>query len=95
MNKTTITRYIVTEGCDEWEEVLGIMHGPKLPSEGILTWTEGTRASFLTRKLAREAIQRTEHFRKAFSLKDLPEKAYCRVVPVRVEIEDHNTKEAE
>jgi hypothetical protein len=37
---------------------------------------------FPIRKAANAAIQRTEHYRLAFSRTDLPEKQLCKVAPV-------------
>ena len=55
------------------------------PPGGILDW--GTPAAiFPDRQSAREAINRTEHYRLAFGLVpgaagSLPEKQFCKVIP--------------
>jgi hypothetical protein len=73
--------FIVLEACDQYEQVLALDVSKGMPEGGILTWSSGRlpRVFFPTRKAAREAIRRTEHYRLAFGRTDLPEKANCRV----------------
>lgn len=76
--------YIVLEQADEFEQVLGLDVSTGMPPGGILTWADdrAMRVFFPTRQEARAAIERTEHYRKAFGRTDLPSKAYCRIEPI-------------
>jgi hypothetical protein len=73
--------FIVVEACEDYEQVLGLDVGKDKPPGGILTWStsKAIRAIFTSRQAARQAIERTEHYRKAFGLTDLPEKKFCRI----------------
>lgn len=74
--------YIVVEACEDYEQVLGLKKFAGSPPGGILDWTSGTRCMFESRQLAKEAIDRTEHYRLAFGLTGaagLPEKKLCRI----------------
>jgi hypothetical protein len=75
--------FIVMEASADYEQVLALDISKGMPEGGILTWAERGigrgRVFFPTRKAAREAIKRTEHYRLAFGRTDLPEKQYCRV----------------
>lgn len=73
--------FIVLESCEHYQQVLALDTSKGLPDGGILTWADRrlSRVFFGTRKAAREAIKRTEHYRLAFGRPDLPEKANCRV----------------
>lgn len=73
--------YFVTEQTEDFEQVLGLDCGPHLPVGGILKWTSGPRALFPSRQSARKAINRTEHYRLAFS-ENCPERKHCRIDPV-------------
>lgn len=73
--------FIVLEACDDYEQVLGLDVGKDKPPGGILTWStpKAMRALFPSRSAARAAITRTDHYAKAFSLTDLPDKKFCRI----------------
>lgn len=77
--------YIVMESCDDYEQGLRLSLGPALPKGGILNWldrnTNQPVAVFETRASARAAIERTEHYRKAFDSSH-PERKNCRITPV-------------
>lgn len=79
-------RYMVFESCDDYEQALVLLRGGDLPQGGILSWAEkrknDPRATFATRKDARDAVTRTEHYRLAFGRTDLPEKALCYIAPI-------------
>lgn len=77
-------RFIVIEHCDDYEQVLSLAVGAALPKTGILTWATGTqrRHAFGTRREARDAINRTEHYRLAFGRNDLPERKFCKVAAI-------------
>ena len=70
------------DSCEDYEQALGLREGEHLPDGGILEWTEKDRAMFDSRKTAFEAIQRTEYYRKAFSDNQIPEKKFCKIVPI-------------
>jgi hypothetical protein len=76
--------YLVMESAQQYEQGLTLRRGPEYPAAGILQWGSppDARAIFADRVSAKAAIQRTEHYRLAFGRGDLPEKKYCRVVPV-------------
>lgn len=76
--------YLVLEACEDYEQVLALCTGGDLPAGGVLEWAEGSilRTMFASRQDARSAIDRTEHYRLAYGREDLPEKKFCRVVPV-------------
>lgn len=75
--------YFVMESCEDYEQALSLKHHAKFPADGILDWRgKGAATMFPTREAARAAINRTEHFRLAFGLTDLPEKRYCCVAAV-------------
>lgn len=79
------TGYLVMESCEDYEQALGLRDGDGLPPGGILDWADSkndARAMFDSRAAARSAIERTEHYRLAYSRTDLPEKKLCRVVPI-------------
>lgn len=81
-------RYLVIERCDDYEQPLGLQIGKELPDGGVLTWTDGPRAAFTSRDLAKQAIDRSEHYRLAFGQDDergrLPEKKFCKIIPVEL-----------
>lgn len=80
---TKTTGYVVVEFCEDYEQVLRLCMRPGQPKEGVLNWADKEpRAIFPSRTDAHAAINRTEHYRLAFGLKDFPEKRYCRVIPV-------------
>ena len=71
--------YMVVEACEEWEQPLALRKGQGLPDKGILTWGSPV-CLFPSRKLAREAITRTEHYRLAFEEpNNYPDKKFCSV----------------
>lgn len=77
--------YLVMESCEDYEQALAIDRSDGLPEGGVLTWADPKRhirTMFYTRQDARAAIDRTEYYRLAYGREDLPEKKYCRVVPV-------------
>ena len=80
------TGFLVMEICEDYEQALVVVNGKNLPFGGILDWSpkpgSAPRAIFPTRKAARSAIDRTEHYRLAFGRTDLPERKFCHVVPV-------------
>jgi hypothetical protein len=73
--------FVVMESCEHYEQVLALYLSKDKPSGGVLTWAEGKRLRvvFPTRAAARQAVTRTEHYRKAFGRIDLPEAKFCRV----------------
>jgi hypothetical protein len=76
--------YMVFEASEDFEQALRLLHGDALPAGGILDWREGRQpaALFPTRGDARDAITRTEYYRLAFGNNLLPERKFCKVVPV-------------
>lgn len=78
--------FVVLEACEDYEQVLVLREGKALPRGGILDWADvrskSPRAMFRTRAEARAAIIRTEHYRLAFGLTNLPEKQFCSVAPI-------------
>lgn len=82
--------FIVMETAEDYEQGLRLLHGEVLPPGGILDWRgkKDAVAVFPDRGTARAAITRTEHYRLAFGNSQLPEKKFCKVVPVaRVQVE--------
>ena len=79
-----LTGYMVFESCEDYEQGLRLLHGEALPPGGILEWRSGNQpaALFPSRAAARAAITRTEHYRLAFGNSLLPERKFCKVVPV-------------
>ncbi len=74
--------FIVMESCDDYEQGLALEQSDNLPPGGILNWRESGRvAVFPSRRDARKAIQRTEHYRLAFD-SGHPIKESCIVVPL-------------
>jgi hypothetical protein len=73
--------FLVLESCVDYEQVLALDTGKDKPSGGVLTWAGGKhmRCFFPTRKMAREAIARTEHYRKAFGSTTMPEAKNCHI----------------
>jgi len=80
------TGYMVFEASEDFEQGLGLLLGDTLPPGGILNWRERRQpaALFASRSAARAAITRTEHYRLAFGDQLLPERRFCKVVPVRL-----------
>ena len=76
--------YIVIEKCEEYEQPLGLVQRAGLPPGGLLEWTDGPRAVFIRRKDAWSAVERTDCYRRAFARTDLPEKKFCKVVPLKL-----------
>ena len=77
------TGYLVMESCDDYEQALALLVGDKLPPGGVLGWAGAKPvALFSCRYDARNAIDRTEHYRLAYGRPDMPEKKQCRVVAV-------------
>ena len=76
--------YVVVDRCEDWEQILCLETSDYVPSEGILCWPgEGfNRHIFIDRKQAREAINRTHHYAKAFGYTNMPEKTNCKIEPV-------------
>lgn len=74
--------FMVIESCENYEQPLGLETGEGLPEGGVLRWTDGPRFLFPSRKEARAAITRTEHFRLAFGESGRPERKFCKVVRV-------------
>ena len=73
--------FLVLEACEQYEQVLALDLGKDKPPGGVLTWADGKhmRAFFPSRVAARQAINRSEHYRKAFGLTNAPEAANCRI----------------
>ena len=73
--------FIVVESAEDFEQVLCLETGDNMPDGGILGWqNEGfNRHVFATRKDARNAINRTYHYAKAFGYTNMPEKQYCKI----------------
>ena len=61
--------FIVMEGCEEWEQGLALDRSKGMPEGGVLHWREPSDPVhvFGTRAEARAAINRTDHYRQAFS----------------------------
>ena len=80
------TGYVVIESCEDYAQVLGLKTGDGLPPGGVLDWAvDGCRRHvFALRHQAREAIERTHHYSRAFGIEDLPEKQYCKVHPINL-----------
>jgi len=77
------TGYIVVDRCEDYEQMLILCKRDGQPKEGVLDWAnKEPRAIFASRADAQAAINRTEHYRLAFGCVNLPEKKYCRIVPV-------------
>lgn len=74
--------FLVIEHSEEFEQPLGLNTSEGMPPGGVLTWTDGPRAIFPNREIAREAINRTDHYRQAFSPNFWPNKKHCKIVPV-------------
>lgn len=77
---------IVIESCEDYEQILCLETGDNLPLGGILCWpNEGfERHVFSERKLARSAIERTHHYAKAYSQRDMPERKCCSVKAINL-----------
>lgn len=73
--------WVVIESADEFEQILSLNADQEMPPGGILTWADHARPRvfFRSHKMAKDAILRTEHYRKAFGYKTLPEARFCRV----------------
>lgn len=80
--------FAVVETYEDYEQILVLLTDKALPPGGILDWadkrTRDPRAIFKSRREAREAINRTEHYRLAYGRADLPERQLCSVVPVQL-----------
>lgn len=76
--------FLVIEHAEEFEQPLGLDTSKGKPPGGVLTWTDGPRVIFPDRKSAREAINRTDHYGKAFGPTLCPEKRFCKIVPVEL-----------
>ena len=76
--------FMVVEACDDWEQVLALDESPGLPRGGVLRWAQSSfrRTLFRSRKVARKAINRTEHYRRAYEDGNCPEARLCRIEPV-------------
>jgi hypothetical protein len=82
----------VFERCEDFEQALGLFESEHLPPGGVLSWVDDSkpRVVFTTRKLAREAIERSEHLRLAWKdgkdgcpgVGQIPERQFCVIVPV-------------
>ena len=79
--KLSPSGFLVLETCEDFEQVLSLDLSKDKPLGGVLRWADSKhmRCFFPTRKSAREAITRTEHYRKAFGLTTMPEAANCRI----------------
>lgn len=85
--------YIVMESSEDYEQALRLVTGDGLPSDGILEWRDRKAATMFTdRKAAQAAIIRTEHYRLAFGITALPEKRFCKIMPVEMRLTPEVTK---
>jgi hypothetical protein len=77
--------FIVFEQDDEcnFEQALKLITGDDVPRKGILAWKNQreSAAVFPTRKEARAAIDRTEHYRLAYE-NNSPQRKNCKIHPV-------------
>lgn len=74
--------FVVIEAGGDYEQILSIDVGEDKPTGGVLCWAGNSRTPrvfFPTRKMAREAINRTEHYRRAFGDTRMPMREFCRV----------------
>lgn len=76
-----IIGYFVVDHCEDFEQPLAIRTSDKLPPGGVLDWGAPVHL-FPNRKSAKEAIARTDHYAKAFGKNDLPDKKFCKIIPV-------------
>ncbi len=82
--KVIRVRFLVMESSGDFEQALRLRKEPGLPPQGVLDWRSGRAATlFGSRKLARAAIERTEHYRLAFGAENWPEKKCCKVIAVQ------------
>lgn len=89
-----VTGYIVFERGQDYEQALHVKQDDrKFPPGGVLDWCTSGRTPatlFFTHQDARAAINRTEHYCKAFgvpqdgSTDSLPAKKDCYIKPVAV-----------
>ena len=85
MDKTKVG-FMVIEICDDWEQVLSLDTSDGVPPKGVLeSRCGGPVFMFQTRQAAREAIDRTEHYRLAFGW-DFPCKKNCKIVMLETEV---------
>ena len=92
---TNVRGYLVVDHAENWEQPLRLIKGDELPPDGILVWrAEPNHAAtaFATRADARAAIVRTDHYRLAFADSSIPEKRFCKIVPVEFLAEKEATK---
>jgi hypothetical protein len=82
--KRSTIGYLIMEKCEDYSQALGLVESPQLPPGGVLQWTDGKRAIFPTRKQARAAIDRTEHYRLAWGDANCPERKFCGLEPVEL-----------
>lgn len=83
--KRRVLGFVVFEACDDYEQSLRLVEGDRLPPGGILDWRgkNGDGAYlFADRNEARAAISRTEHYRLAWSSLSVPERRFCKIVPI-------------
>jgi hypothetical protein len=80
--KREFAGWMVVEASEDFEQALGLSTGPGMPVEGVLDWTDGEKAIFLSTKEAKAAIKRTELYRLALDTHQLPERKYCKVIRV-------------
>lgn len=78
--------FVVVEFCEDFEQTLAINVGAGLPEAGILNWRSKDEPAFVfkSKAEARAAIDRTEHYRLAFS-SQYPEKSSCKIVALETE----------
>lgn len=88
--KLTSIGFIVVEVCDDWEQPLTLSQEDGLPEGGLLVWSgKPNRVAhvFPTKSHAREAIERTDHYAKAFGATDeWPKKGSCKIVRLQQEV---------
>jgi hypothetical protein len=88
MAKVKTAGYLVMESCEDYEQALGLLITKTTMPKGVLFWASCCNPAaphlFTTRAEAREAIERTHHFARAFSHNDYPEKCHCSIVRVVV-----------
>lgn len=83
VDRTTLG-FVIVEGTEDYEQILGLETGDGLPERGILSWPGDTvrMAVFEQRRDARAAITRTKHYAAAFGVDDRPDPKFCTIRPI-------------
>ena len=84
--------YVIIEMCDNFEQILCLVINENTPPKGLLTWSgDGfDRHVFSSRKLAREAIERTHHYAMAYEEPSMPEKKFCKIRVINIDVSKHS-----